>query len=291
MNRLTIFTPTYNRAKLLPRLYQSLISQTNKNFVWLIVDDGSNDNTKEVVDQFIKENLVKIKYHYQNNAGKMQAHNTGVDNCDTELFFCVDSDDYIPNNAVEIILDSTNNLPENVGAIVAKKAGIDGSSMGDFDNVLLEKKVCKFKDILKIQMRDTSLIFRTKVLKEYPFPKFEGEKFISENYVYLSIDEKWDYMILNKTLTYCEQGVDGITNRIKQTIVNNPKSACLYYNLRLKLADSFKEKIKYAIAYNAFSLLTKNKKIIKNSSNKFLSFITFPLGLIVYYRRRKYVKK
>ena len=88
--KLTIFTPTYNRAQTLPRLYDSLKRQTNKNFVWLIVDDGSEDNTKSLVDAWTEEKLMEIKYIYQQNSGKMQAHNCGVDNTETELFLCVD---------------------------------------------------------------------------------------------------------------------------------------------------------------------------------------------------------
>ena len=101
---LTIFTPTYNRAYTLHLCYESLKRQTSKDFVWLIVDDGSTDNTKEVVENWISENEVSIRYHYQDNQGMHGAHNTAYELIDTELNVCIDSDDYMPDDAVEKIV-------------------------------------------------------------------------------------------------------------------------------------------------------------------------------------------
>lgn len=109
MKYLTIFTPTYNRSNLLLHLYKSLCEQINKDFLWLIIDDGSKDNTKELVDTWKKENKIKIQYIYQKNSGKHVAHNKAVELCNTELFVCVDSDDILTNNAVEIIINYWEN--------------------------------------------------------------------------------------------------------------------------------------------------------------------------------------
>src|SRR5699024_7599204 len=106
---LTIFTPTYNRAYILPKLYNSLVEQSNKDFVWLIVDDGSTDNTKKLVFTWIRENKISIKYYYQKNQGKSIAHNKGVKETDTELFSCVDSDDYLTKDCVEVVMNTWNN--------------------------------------------------------------------------------------------------------------------------------------------------------------------------------------
>ena len=105
MKEITIFTPTYNRANLLTRLYQSLKMQTCREFQWLIVDDGSTDDTKNIVEKFIQEDKIVIKYYYQKNSGKHVAHNLGVKMCNTELFCCVDSDDYLTNDAVQTVLE------------------------------------------------------------------------------------------------------------------------------------------------------------------------------------------
>lgn len=101
MENLTIFTPTYNRAYCLTNCYESLKRQTCKSFIWLIIDDGSNDNTKELVDSWIAEKHIKIMYHWQRNQGMHGAHNTAYEMIETELNVCIDSDDYMPDDAVE----------------------------------------------------------------------------------------------------------------------------------------------------------------------------------------------
>ena len=109
MEQVTIFTATFNREKLLSRLYNSLCSQTNKNFIWLIVDDGSIDSTETLVQTWISENKISIRYFKQNNFGKPMAHNKGVELTKTELFLCVDSDDYLTQNTVEEVLQCWKN--------------------------------------------------------------------------------------------------------------------------------------------------------------------------------------
>ena len=117
---LTVFTPSYNRANCLPRLYESIKAQSNKNFEWLIVDDCSVDETEIIVREWVNDGSIKIRYIYQENGGKARAFNNGVKNAEGELFFCVDSDDYLPNDAVELILDRWNKVDD------AKIAGIIG---------------------------------------------------------------------------------------------------------------------------------------------------------------------
>lgn len=122
----TVITPTYNRAYILPKLFESLKAQTSKNFEWLIVDDGSADDTKTLVESWIKSKPeFNIQYIYQENAGKMQAHNTAVQNCKTEFFMCVDSDDYIQEKAIEILDEKAKEIAKlnNVAGIIGYKGG------------------------------------------------------------------------------------------------------------------------------------------------------------------------
>ena len=133
MKTLTIFTPTFNRASLLPRLYDSLKAQTNQDFVWMIINDGSSDNTDEVVKSFLEENILEIEYIKQKNLGMHGAHNTAYKNCKTELNTCIDDDDLAPKNAVELILRKWNSLGENqqkYSGIVALDAYFDGELIG-----------------------------------------------------------------------------------------------------------------------------------------------------------------
>ena len=102
---LTVFTPTYNRAYILPKCYESLTKQTCKEFVWVIIDDGSTDDTAELVKKWIEEDKIEIRYYYQDNKGMHGAHNKAYEVIDTELNVCIDSDDYMTDDAVEIIVD------------------------------------------------------------------------------------------------------------------------------------------------------------------------------------------
>ena len=130
MKKITIFTPTFNRAYLLPQLYQSLISQSNQNFIWLIIDDGSFDDTQELIDSWKAEDKIEIQYFFQSNQGMHGAHNTAYQKCTTELNICIDSDDFLPNDAVDIIIQSCNNLPDNCAGIVGLDADKNGILIG-----------------------------------------------------------------------------------------------------------------------------------------------------------------
>ena len=107
MNRLiTIFTPAYNRAYTIHRCYESLKRQTCKDFEWMVIDDGSTDNTRELIEKWITEtNEFPIRYIYQENQGMHGAHNTAYENINTELNVCIDSDDFMPDDAVELIVN------------------------------------------------------------------------------------------------------------------------------------------------------------------------------------------
>lgn len=232
---LTIFTPTYNRAYILPRAYEALCSQTSKNFVWLIVDDGSTDNTESLIHTWIQEGRIAIQYHHQENGGKMRAHNLGVHLCETELFVCVDSDDYIVKDAVESILHLWNSLQhkDKLGGIIAYK-GKDPS------HILFGKP---FPNINPATLQElyqngftgeTTLIYRTHVLSQHLFPVFDGEKFIPEAVVYDQIDQHHPLYVFPRIITICEYHNDGLSHSVALLRENNPKGWLLYYQHRIK---------------------------------------------------------
>ena len=128
---LTIFTPTYNRAYTLHLGYEALSRQTCKDFIWLIVDDGSTDDTLEWVEKWIAERKIDIRYHYQENQGMHAAHNTAYRLIDTELNTCVDSDDYMPDDAVEKIITFWNaHGSKEVAGIIGLDADFQGNLIG-----------------------------------------------------------------------------------------------------------------------------------------------------------------
>ena len=163
---------------MLVNLYNSLVKQTSMDFCWIIVDDGSKDNTKEVVNNWIKEGIIDIKYYYQENAGKMKAHNNGVKHTETELFLCVDSDDYLTSDAVEQIINTWNNYRNNnMAGIIAYKKLLNCPEM---NSVFPEKiEISSLSDLYNNGfVGETALVFNTSVIKQYLFPEIDGEKFI-----------------------------------------------------------------------------------------------------------------
>ena len=177
MKKLTIFTPTFNRAYVLGKCYDSLKNQTVKDFVWLIIDDGSSDNTKELVESWIKEGLIEIRYKYQKNQGMHGAHNTAYELIDTELNTCIDSDDYMPIDGVEKILKFWDKYgSEKIAGIAALDAYESGQVIGDkFPEDL--KTSALFDIHYKHKLKgDKKLIYRSELTKKYPYPIFDDEK-------------------------------------------------------------------------------------------------------------------
>lgn len=256
---LTIFTPTYNRAYTLSKLYNSLCNQTCSDFEWLVVDDGSVDGTESLLNLWIKEKLIKIRYVRQENAGKMSAHNVGVCLCETELFLCVDSDDWILPDSVEIILERWNSVKGR-----ADLCGMVAYRYFKKKNGTFQPKACfpsvdysSLHALYQSGFRgDTSLIFRTEVLRRYLFPTIE--KFITEAYVYDQIDQKYVYFVLNKPIIICEYQEDGYTRNSLSLQKNYPIGWAMYYGQYYNFyAKKMKDRVKYAALCMYFSGMAK----------------------------------
>lgn len=248
---ITVFTPTYNRANLLPRLYESLKKQTFKNFEWLIVDDGSTDDTRDLVDGWIKEKLIDIRYYYQENGGKHRAINRGAQLANGEWFFIVDSDDYLPDNSLEIADKWINTIKDNDSF-----AGVCGVKKD-----ITEKIKCgfniKYLDIsplygAEISRTDKAEIFRTSILKDYPFPDFPGERFCAESLVWNRIGLHYKLRYFNELIYSFEYLGDGLSRNSLKHRRQSPTYASLVYKEQMKYKPSLKEKIRAAINYWRF---------------------------------------
>ena len=191
---IAVFTPTFNRAYKLPDLYKSLLRQTNKDFVWLVVDDGSTDDTKQLINSYINEKLINIRFVSRENGGKQRAHNTALSNCYEELFFTVDSDDYLVDSAIQQVIDAWTPLKtkKNIAGMIALCGENDNKPL----NTYLPRglKTTKIYDLYSKYhfAGDATLIYRTSILKQYPYDVADGEKYIAESFVYLQIDEIYD---------------------------------------------------------------------------------------------------
>lgn len=279
---LTIFTPVYNREKTLRRLYASLLEQTSSNFEWLIVDDGSTDSSEDLIQEFINEKKITIRYFKQENRGKHVAHNLGAKECNTELFFCVDSDDFLTVDAVAVIEHEWRKIFDktNIAGIVAYR--------GESDNVIIGTEfptTCAFSSLQELydkgKIGDTALIFRKEVLLEFPFPEFEGEKFLRESIVYDEIDEKYSLLVLRKIIYVCEYLPDGLTWNTRKHEAASPKGAALYrYHEYLKCKD-FISKIAYASAYLYFSKKALQFKIAVKNLGVMRSILIMPCFFVM----------
>ena len=264
MPTLTVFTPTYNRAYTLHKCYESLKAQTNQHFKWLIIDDGSNDNTRELVDSWILEGVLNITYHHQENQGMHGAHNTAYELIDTELNVCIDSDDYMPDDAVEKIIKFWNeNKRYNLAGIIALDAYTDGTIIGKkFPENIKETTLFEVNNIHKIP-GDKKLVYRTELTKEYPYPLFKGEKYVGLAYKYYKIDEKYKLATLNEVLCIVEYLEDGSSMNMLNQYRKNPKGFAFYRIENIKNSRaSFKFKFKESIHYVASSLISKNKRFL-----------------------------
>lgn len=289
---LTIFTPTYNRAYILPRLYKSLCSQENRNFIWLIVDDGSTDNTHELIDKWIQEKIISIEYIKQENQGKHIAHNTGVDNCKTELFLCVDSDDYLLENAVQDVIISKNKIiNDKICGIVTIKVAVNKQLMkAQLPSFIEYSSLCDLYEKYKFK-GETALTFKADILKQYKFPKIEGEKFIGEDYIYSQIDENYNLYVCQDKYYVYEYLRDGYSKNIFKLIINNPKGYMILKKMKFDKSKNIKSKYKAAALYLVGCWLSGEKDYIKKSHTKAIIIASLPLALIVYCVRFKGLKE
>ncbi len=291
MKKITVFTPTYNRIYILPKLYNSLVNQTNKDFVWLIVDDGSTDNTKQIVNEWIAEGKIEIKYIYQQNGGKMKAHNLGVEKTDTPYFVCVDSDDYVTDSAIENILNQCDNIEnQNICGIVAYRGDAQGKIISTpFPE---GEKVVNFSNMYEDGFSgDTVFVFKSQVIKKYPFPIIANEKFITEAYVYEQISIDYQVLLLNEVIVICEYNTDGLTKNLQKVIFNNPCGYVAYFLQKGNFASSRIQVFKAYIRANAFRKFTKGVQMPVYAKKKFLYFISRPFGIALYLKKKREYQK
>ena len=253
---ITVLTPTYNRASLLINLYQSLTKQDFDDFEWVIVDDGSIDATTDIVDQFIQERQIVIIYIKQANGGKHRALNRGVKEAKGELVLIVDSDDSLPINSLSIIYSHYLDIKDNssIGGVCGLMAHHDGTIIG-------ERKISSSMSLSSIEMRykygfvgDVCEVFKTDVLREFPFPEIENEKFCPEALVWNRIATKYKLHYFNEVIYYRDYLDDGLTSKIVRIRMNSPIASMICYAELNQLDIPFKDKFKAAINYWRFRL-------------------------------------
>ena len=280
---ITIFTPTYNRAYILPQLYKSLQQQTTYDFEWLIVDDGSQDNTQELIRSWQQNsNQFPIVYIKQPNGGQHRAINIGTKHAKGEWFFIVDSDDWLPNDAIQKIIKQVHTLPKNsdLAGICGFRANKEAHPLGNCS------KLTETLDASMIEIRqryhirgDMAEVFKTDILRQFPFPEFKGENFLNEAAVWNQIAEKYKLRYIPEILYFCEYREDGLTKSIRHKYRQNPQGTkYLYNNILTNPLFNKKAKIRAAILYWRYLW---NRPAAYKTVRKWI-FFCWPVGLLLY---------
>lgn len=281
---ITVFTPAYNRASLLPRLYHSLCKQSIKDFEWLIVDDGSVDDTEVVVSSFIKEQRegFNIRYVKKPNGGKHTAINLGVQLAEGELFFIVDSDDSLPDDSLGLISSVylQSSADDSLGGVCGYMAHHGGDLIGHFVKTNLFKTNTRELQYEYNVSWDMAEIFKTAVLKEFPFPEFDDERFCPEDLVLLRVARKYSLLVFPNVVYFRDYLDGGLTDNIIRIRMKSPIASTLFYSELNKAHIPFLAKVKAAINYYRFKFCIANKQQEALLSKYWIW--TLPLGYIMH---------
>lgn len=282
--KLTVFTPAYNRAGTLVRTYHSLRKQSCKQFVWLIVDDGSRDHTKELVEEWMKnQNGFEIQYIYKENGGMHTAHNVAYENISTELNVCIDSDDCLATDAIQKILDKWEEVKDKgYAGIIGLDADMHtGEIIGKgFPQEMKETTLSGY--YAQGGLGDKKLVYVTKIIKSVPpYPVFENERYVGLNYKYLLIDQKFKMATLNEVLCDVEYQKNGSSNTMWKQYFTNPKGFAFLRTVYMQYPVSKKRLLVDNIHYVSSSILAKNKRFIMESPSKIYTVCMIPFGMIL----------
>lgn len=232
--KITVFTPTYNRAYIIEKLYHSLQRQTFTNFEWLVIDDGSIDNTEELFNQWISQNnFFKLRYYKQKNGGKCRAINRALDLAQGELFFTVDSDDYLTDDALEKIVEWEKQLPDNEK--YCGVAGNLGTSPTETSNTIFQGEYYEgtLLDRYKNVDGERAIVFYTQLHRKYKYPEIPGEKFMTEAVVYNRIaNDGYKIRFYNDIIWVYKYIEDGLTKAGNSIFIDNPKGFGLWLKER-----------------------------------------------------------
>lgn len=268
--KVTVFTPCYNRAYILPKLYESLRTQECHDFEWVIVDDGSIDNTESLVREWQKSrNAFPIIYKKVKNGGKHRAINLGVKLASSPLFFTIDSDDQATKGAIAAIIKYAEELPADerfaglsgtrikpTGEIIGGNGGVAPGSYIDASNLERTKM-----DLLG----DKAEVYYTKILKKYPFPEFKNENFLDESIVWNKIArDGYKLRWINTPFSICDYKEDGLTKNLDKKNHENPKGFALYIREKAK---QLKSPIKKLQCYYSYYVIMKNDQTETEISN------------------------
>lgn len=292
MKSITVFTPSYNRAHLLPKLYESLKSQTSRDFIWMIIDDGSSDATEALVNAWMQNTDFEIQYHYKENGGMHTAHNLAYSLIETELNVCIDSDDQMPFDAIEKIIKIWNaQADSNSVGIIGLDADLSGSVIGTFFPPESNGKALRILTHKYGLKGDKKFVLKTSTVKKYPsYPEYESEKLVPLGSLYHMI--AWDNQFIYSNEIFClvDYQIGGSSATIFKQYFVSPRGFVYERNIRKKYSESFRDDLinsthlgVSAIILKDYSLLFKGPKFIYN-------VVLFPVAIVFYFYLKQKVK-
>ena len=291
MVKLTIITPTYNRAHTISRCYESLLQQSSTEFEWIVVDDGSTDETQELLSTFNTDRFPVIKLH-KANGGKHTALNAAHPHIHGEYVLILDSDDYLVKTAVEEVLKAWERFDndESVGIVTFLKGISEDQpvcTVADYDTPV---------DIMRYRRQkhygsDCCEVIRTELFRKYPFPVFEGEKFLSECALWNRVSFTHQCVYINHVIYICEYREDGLTKAGRSLRIRNPHGGLFTSEIRTDRRNFALQRIKYALLYDCYGFFAKvsPKIMIRNCRSSGLVTLFLPAAFLLYrFWKRKY---
>lgn len=312
---LTIFTPTYNRKHTIRRTYESLCRQTCKDFEWLIIDDGSVDGTREWVESLGAKSTTKgrrfdwmgreqdgedenhfsinlpdfrLTYIYKPNGGLYTGYNVAYATIKTELCVCIDSDDFMPDDAVEKIVGlwTTEGSDKYCGIIGLDIDVTNRTPIGGYFPSEMKEAYRSDLFINHIHEGDSKEVMRTALMKEVaPQIGFEGEKNFNPSYMLSQVWDKYPLLVLNSNLCNVEYqiGGDSMSQGIFKQYVNSPRSFAKHRILHMRMQRyPYRLKFQAAAHYISSCIISHDRNWLRNSPRKFTTITAIPLGIMIY---------
>ncbi len=292
--KVSIITPTYNRGNLLKNVYESLKKQSNRNFEWIIIDDGSTDDTESVVKKILDaHDDFDIFYEKKENGGKHTALNEAHKYIQGEYVLILDSDDTLIANAVEQILANWEKYKSDsdIGVITFLRGKSIENPICYVKNEKIPLDLLKHKRVC-VYGNDCCEVIRSDLFKKYPFPVFEGEKFMSEGVLWHRVGLTHKCIYINRVIYICEYLEGGLTKSGKKLRINNPLGGMLNSVLNMDKKNYFILRIKNAMLYDCYGFFAKFSplRILTNEKEyRVLKAICLVPGFFIYkYWKKKY---
>lgn len=296
----TVFTPTYNRADFLPRLYSSLKNQKFTDFEWIIVDDGSTDGTEKIVASLIEAAPFPIKFYKQSNQGKHVAINMGAEHASGVFFFIVDSDDYLTDDSLLINAHYCKQIASEDS--LAGVAGLRGYENKEPQIILPKRRSLSYHAALRVIKKeyidctyydlrnrlhiggDRAEVVKTKILRRHKFLSFPDENFMSEDYLWCQLaEEGYEFRWFNEVTYLGERHDDGLVKNMKNLCLHNPKGmACVNNLISGHRAAGLSQRLRACAVYFKYSYISRKRLFESIKKSHFNKVLALPLGALIY---------